>query len=416
MKISKKKIFLIFIYRYTTINTKSFDDLNVKGFSINICNDTVISCKDKTSNGTNSFLMYNSTAIYRSNTSCVRVANKFFNDENYLELTQKRDGKNLEKFVIKSEGDKCNSTHNFTLSYLFSDPGSGREAVNYDKMDIPDRFMTEECDRKLEITVKYESITDRLLIQKFFSNYHIATGIIFFGVGLFLMVFAKQKKPTKFLLGIIFGEIFIFTFFVGMIGIYYKYMEWAFFITGLAIGGFLGYFMLGGSRLYRVILALDCGFIFGLIFFDVFFTHLCTRLSQILLCDTLLIFMSLFLVIICLEHSFHFFFNSIIGSYIFIRGICCLIKDAGKYAGFRELNLLLYLIGKNETELAIYYYDNYWPIYYLYTILMFVFMAGSIVYYFFNAYKKDEDYLKEIDEKSQKQLLKDQSTAVDEDK
>ena len=43
-------------------------------------------------------------------------------------------------------------------------------------------------------------------------------------------------------------------------------------------------------------------------------------------------------------------------------------------------------------------------------------MAWSIVYYFFNAYKKDEDYLKEIDEKSQKQLLKDQSTAVDEDK
>ena len=138
--------------------------------------------------------MYNYTAIYRSNTSCVRVANKFFNDENYLELTQKRDGKNLEKFVIKSDGDKCNSTHNFTLSYLFSDPGSGRESVNYDKMDIPDRFMTEECDRKLEITVKYESITDQLLIQKFFSNYHIATGIIFFWCWFIFNGLCKAKE------------------------------------------------------------------------------------------------------------------------------------------------------------------------------------------------------------------------------
>lgn len=282
--------------------------------------------------------------------------------------------------------------------------------------DIPNTDMSESCYRTLPIDVHYESITDQLLIQKFFSDYYIGTGIIFVILGVYLLAFAKYKKPTKFIISAICGQIVIFTFFVGLIGIHYIYMEWAFLIAGLALGGFLGYFCLGGMRLYRVVLAVTSGYIFGIMFFDIIFTHLCTRLSQILLFDTILIFMSLFLVIICLEHSFHFFFNSIIGSYIFIRGICCLIKDAGKYAGFRELNLLLYLIGKNEMELARYYYDNYWPIYYLYTILMFVFMAGSIVYYFFNAYKKDEDYLKEIDEKSQKQLLKDQSTAVDEDK
>ena len=193
-------------------------------------------------------------------------------------------------------------------------------------------------------------------------------------------------------------------------------MEWAFFTTGLAIGGFVGYFCLGGSRLFRVILALDCGYIFGLIFFDIFFTHLCTRLSEILLADTLIIFMSLSVVIMCLNHSLHYFYDSIIGSYIFIRGLCCLIKDAGKYAGYRELNLLLYLISKNEIELAKYYYENSWPIYYIYIILMFAAMAASITYYFLKAYKKDDDYVKEKDDDAQKQLLKGQSTAVDEDK
>ena len=83
----------------------------------------------------------------------------------------------------------------------------------------------------------------------------------------------------------------------------------------------MGYFCLGGSRLFRVILALDCGYIFGLIFFDIFFTHLCTRLSEILLADTLIIFMSLSVVIMCLNHSLHYFYDSIIGSYISFLGL-----------------------------------------------------------------------------------------------
>ena len=364
--------------------------------------------------------MYDSLAIYRRQSGkCIKIANKFFNNETYLVKKKQIKNTDPEIYIYNTTGDECYSNNTTTIyyktTYQFTNVKK-QESVGYDKIHVPDSQMRESCERLLKIDVNFEKITDQLLIQKFFSNYHIVTGIIFVIVGALLLAFAKYKKLTKFVIGIIFGEIFVFTFFVGMIGIHYKHMEWAFFTTGLAIGGFVGYFCLGGSRLFRVILALDCGYIFGLIFFDIFFTHLCTRLSEILLADTLIIFMSLSVVIMCLNHSLHYFYDSIIGSYIFIRGLCCLIKDAGKYAGYRELNLLLYLISKNEIELAKYYYENSWPIYYIYIILMFAAMAASITYYFLKAYKKDDDYVKEKDEDAQKQLLKGQSTAVDEDK
>ena len=281
--------------------------------------------------------------------------------------------------------------------------------------DIPNTDMSESCYRTLPIDVHYESITDQLLIQKFFSDYYIGTGIIFVILGVYLLAFAKYKKPTKFIISAICGQIVIFTFFVGLIGIHYIYMEWAFLIAGLALGGFLGYFCLGGMRLYRVVLAVTSGYIFGIMFFDIIFTHLCTRLSQILLFDTIIIFISLFILIICLQHSFHYFYDSIIGGYLFVRGFCLLIKDAGKYARYRELNLLLYIIGKNEIELAEYYYENSWPIYYFYLIIMFLIIGGSIVFYYFKLYKKDDEDKIESDEQSQKQLMGERTTSIDDE-
>ena len=276
--------------------------------------------------------------------------------------------------------------------------------------------MSDQCTRTLKIDIKFENIKDELLIQKFFSDYYIFTGIVFILISIYLLIFAKYKKITKFIITIIFGEIFTFTLGVGFVGIHYNHMEWAFFICGLAIGGFLGYFCLGGNRLYRVILSLTAGYIFGLIVYDILFTHLCSRLSQVLIFDTLLIFMALFVLILQLQHSFHYFYDSIIGGYLFMRGFCLLIQKAGKYARYRELNILLYLLNRYEIELAKYYYNEKWPIYYVYTIIMILLMGGSCVYYFFKEYKRDEEDEIEKEEQAQKQLIKDKSTAVEEDK
>lgn len=377
---------------------------NIDGLTLNICNDTYLECRE----GDKNIILFNSIAIYRSSKGeCIRMAGQFLNNNNYLTKV------NDSLFVYKSTGDFCKNNTNFTTLYKFKNT-TGRESVEYMKIIVPYSHMNEACDRTLEINVNFASITDQLLIQKFFSNYHYVTGVLFILIGLYLLIFAKIKRITKFLISAIFGQIFTFTLGVGIIGLHYIYLEIPLVIVGLAIGGFLGYFCLGGNKLYRVILALTCGFIFGLIFFDVIFAHLCTRLSEILLTDTIIIFMSFFLLIICLQHSFHYFYDSIIGSYIFVRGFCLLIKDAGKYGRYRELNLFLYLIRKNEIEMAKYYYKESWPIYYVYTIIMFIVMGVSIVYYYLKLYQKDEEDLIQKDEEIQKNLLKDKTTVGEE--
>ena len=360
--------------------------------------------------------MYNTIAGYRrGDGTCVRVGNYFFDKNTFL----RKEGN---EFYYDSVGDHCRTYEGQNISFIikyryFNKSGLTHVAYNDDKdMKVPDPSITENCNRTLRIGVNYESIRDELLIQKFFSDYYVFTGIVFLILGIYLCFFAKYKKPTKFIICTIFGEIFSFTLGVAICGIHYLHMEWAFFVIGLALGGFLGYFSLGGNKLYRVLLALSSGFIFGLVIFDILFTHLCSRLSQILLMDTLIIIISLFVLVIYLQHSFHYFYDSIIGGYVLVRGFCLLIHKAGKYARYRELNLHLYLLVRYEVDLAKYYYENEWPIYYVYTIFMLLIMGGSIIYYFFKLYKKEEEYEIEKNAKIQMELLKENTTLTDENK
>ena len=383
------------------------DDLTIPGFSVNVCNDTVVKCQG----GNEEISMFNSTVIYRNqNGTCIRMAGPYFSEEDYLQ----KDG---DSFYFVSTGDYCryfdNEHQYFTTKYLFKDTKDEKDTIDFNHLLTPDANVKRNCYDTLEISVNYKKHTDYLLIQKFFSDYHYLTGVVFLIIGVYLLGFAQFKKITKFTLGVVFGEISSFTFGVGLIGIKYIHMEWAFFIIGLALGGFVGYFCLGGSRLYRVILALTAGFIFGVIIFDVLFTHLISRLCQILLFDTIMIFMSLALLIIHLQHSFHYFYNSIIGSYILVRGFCLLIRDAGKYARYRELQLQIYMLTKNEVDMARHFYEELWPTYYVYTIIMFIVMGGSIVFYYFKLYNKDEEAQYEKEKEAQNKLLKDKTTSLE---
>lgn len=383
------------------------DDLTISGFSVNVCNDTVVKCQGENEE----ISMFNSTVIYRNqNGTCIRMAGPYFSEEDYLQ----KDG---DSFYFVSTGDYCRYFENehqyFTTKYLFKDTKDEKDTIDFNHLLTPDANVKRNCYDTLEISVNYKKHTDYLLIQKFFSDYHYFTGVVFLIIGVYLLGFAQFKKITKFTVGVVFGEISSFTFGVGLIGIKYIHMEWAFFIIGLALGGFVGYFCLGGSRLYRVILAFTAGFIFGVIIFDVLFTHLISRLCQILLFDTIMIFMSLALLIIHLQHSFHYFYNSIIGSYILVRGFCLLIRDAGKYARYRELQLQIYMLTKNEVDMARHFYEELWPTYYVYTIIMFIVMGGSIVFYYFKLYNKDEEAQYEKEKEAQNKLLKDKTTSLE---
>ena len=53
------------------MDQEKIDDENVAGFTVNVCNDTVIKCHNET-NGT--FIMFNSTIIYRNGNGFILIS------------------------------------------------------------------------------------------------------------------------------------------------------------------------------------------------------------------------------------------------------------------------------------------------------------------------------------------------------
>jgi hypothetical protein len=351
--------------------------------------------------------MFDSLIIYRFHSGkCRRITGRYFNYKHYLKKI------NNENFTYTTIGDSFKEG-NYTTIFKFIHEKTDISGVNYLKLKSPLEYNEDIFERTLEIYTDFDRHKEHLLIQKYFDKYYIPTGIVFLIIGGYLLFFARLKITTKFVIGVVFGELFAFTLGVAIIGVNQNYLEWAFFAAGLAIGACVGYFSLGANRFYKVILAITAGFIFGLIIYDVLFTHLVSRYSIIFLIDTLIIFIALSILVICLQPSFHYFYDSIVGCYIFIRGLCTLMHKAGPKARYRELQLMLYVIKRYEMEYARWLYLNEWPIYYVYTILMFVFMAGSIVFYYFKAYKKDEEDESEKEKENQKKLMKGRTTTFD---
>ena len=256
-----------------------------------------------------------------------------------------------------------------------------------------------------------------MLAQKFFNDYWYFTGIVLFILGIYLMILAQNKKATKFVISVIFGEIFAFSIACGIFGLKVKYMEWILFIVGLLIGGFIGYFSLEKNSLYRKFLSITAGYIFGIFMFDIMFLHQNYQVLSILLTDSILIFMSLFFAFIYLLPEYHYYCDSIIGAYLFIRGISVFLSKLGKYGRYRELQLILYLINNFEFDYAKYYYKEQWPVYFIYDIFIFLFMGVSILYYYYKAVGKDEDDEEEEQDKipETKLLSNQKTTATDED-
>ena len=257
----------------------------------------------------------------------------------------------------------------------------------------------EKCIRTLVINLNFNDNIDYLLAQRFLNDFWYFTGFIFILTGGYLMILAKNKKATKFIVSTIFGEIFIFTVGCGLFGLKIKYLEWCLFIVGIIIGLFVGYFCLGGNRLFRAILSITGGYIFGLIIFDLIFAHGNYRLAPILLTDTVLVFIGMGVVTIFILPDYHYFYDSIIGSYLFIRGITVLLQKLGKLVRYRELQLMLYLTNKKEMKYAEYYFEKHYPIYYIYTVIILVFMGVSMFYYYSKNVGKDDEDEKYSEEK-----------------
>ena len=301
-------------------------------------------------------------------------------------------------------GDECGDSH-YKVIYYFNNKEKNKEdeqPVNYKNLNLPNKTNEEDCLRKIEININFEENIKYLLIQKFMNDYWIFTGIVFLIIGTYLMIFARNKRSTKFIISIIFGEIISFTIACGLFGFDNKYIEWCFFAVGIVLGFIIGFFSLKGNRLFNCILSINAGYIFGFIIFDFIFCHQNYKLAQILLTDNILVFTGLVSICIYLAPRYHYYCNSIIGSYIFVRGITILCQKLGKYGRFRELQLILYLLNRYELEYANHYYKEHWPIYFVYDIIIVLFMVLSIFYYNYSIIGKHFD--DESDEENEENL------------
>ena len=375
------------------------------GWSINICNDTVLKCRNQSSaNKNDTELYYDSSAIYRDEDGyCIRVAGSFFkNDRNYtLQYTS-----NSELKYESFKGDICSGNNHYNLTYKFKDSNfyKEKEKVEFQKLDIPNpKISRTGCDRKLDIYTNFEDSTEYLLIQRFMNDYWYFTGTVFLILGIYLMILATNTIATKFVISVIFGEMLTFTIACGMVGLSYKFLEWILFVVGIILGIFIGYFSFNGSKLFKTILSITAGYILGILIFDIIFLHGNFQLSEVLLTDSILVFIGMAVVSIHLAPDYHYLCDSIIGGYIFIRGITILLQYTGKYARYRELQLTLYLINSLEYNLAKYCLDNYWPIYYVYDIFIILFISVSMFYYIVRAVGKDEE--EEENEKNPEEKL-----------
>ena len=305
------------------------------------------------------------------------------------------------------KGDECHNNINYTTKFEFNNiKDNEKEALNVFELHDPNAMNEGACEYTIKVNINFDNSIEHLLVQKFFNDYWIITGIVFFIIGLYLMILAQNKKATKFVVGIIFGEITLFTIVCGFFSIKLNYMEWCIFPVGLVFGGFIGYFCLGGNKLFKAILSITAGYIFGLISFDIIFLHKNYQLAEVLLTDSILIFVGFYFILIYLLPDYHYFCDSIIRSYIFIRGISILLHKLGKYARFRELQLMLYLINSFEFDYAKYYYEEEWPIYFVYDIFILLFMGASMFYYYVKAVGRDEDdYEEEKEEKNKEAKL-----------
>ena len=357
--------------------------------------------------------IYDSSVIYKdSDGYCTRVTGRFFHNESFIQYI------NDKKFsYITSNGDNCGDNNFYKVIYYFNDV-KGNTKVKYDELTIPNIDMNPDCEKVIDISVDFEKSTKHLLIQILFNDYWIISGILFLLIGVYLMLLAQNKKATTFVNSIILGEIFSFTVGCGIVGLNIKYMEWCIFAVGILFGLFLGYFSLEKKKLFRGVLGINGGFIFGIIMFDFIFCHQNFHIAEIILTDSILIFIGLGLVVVYLAPIYHYFFDSVIGSYIFIRGISILMQKLGKYARFRELQFILYLLNRYEFDYAKWFFKEQWPIYFVYDIFMVIFMGISMFYYYTKAVGKDEDDDEKDEPNSEEKLIgakKTTSTAINDE-
>ena len=91
------------------------------------------------------------------------------------------------------------------------------------------------------------------------------------------------------------------------------------------------------------------------------------------------------------------------------------MQKLGKYSRYRELQLLLYLLNRYEIYYAKHLYEDQWPVYFIYDILIIIFMGVSMFYYYSKAVGRDEEEGKEEPNQEEKLIGAKRTTSTEND-
>lgn len=231
----------------------------------------------------------------------------------------------------------------------------------------------------MTVQVNFDGITRHLLIQRVFNNYYIITGIIFLIIGIILCFFGTFDVLPVISVCMIFGQIISFFVFEIIIGINKKWFEFLYIAIGILIGGLSIFLSAKNHNIFKSILGITSGIIFGIYIAEIFIFSSSFILIYSVFLDTLLISIVSFLIIVRIIKKYYTFLYSLIGGYILVRGLSILLF---KWLRYRELQIILYFIDRNEWEYIINNSkDDLWNSYYIYDILILVFIVISMIFY-----------------------------------
>ena len=281
------------------------------------------------------------------------------------------------KVLIKTEPfERVNGT-NYTTDIIFINNKSVTER-NYYIEYFPDLTSIKT---NMTIHVNFDNITKHLLLQRVLNNYYLVTGFIFLVPGVILCFFGIYETLVIVTICFVFGQLIIFIFCELAIGIGEKYFEFLLIGIGLLIGAISLYLSKKYLKFYKFVLGMTSGAIFGTFITEIFVFPNGYNFIFSIFIDNLMISVASFLFIVYVIKKFYLYLYSIIGGYIFIRGLSILLF---KSLGYRELQLILYLAGSYEYEYFIREESRkelQWNLYWIYDILIVVFIIISIIFY-----------------------------------
>ena len=334
------------------------------------------------------------------------MTNSYYKNENQGKILE--DDKRI--LIRTSLGDKKdNRSNNYSTDIIFINNKSISDR-NYYIENYPD---INNSKTNMTIHVNFDNIVKHLLLQRVFNNYYIFTGIIFLIPGIILCFLGIYETLVLVTICFVFGQLIIFILCEMIIGINEKYFEFLLISIGLIIGAISFFYSRKNLNFYKFVLGVTSGTIFGIFITEIFVFPSGFYLIFSIFIDNLLVSIASFLFIVYVIKKFYLYLYSIIGGYIFIRGISILLF---KHFGYRELQLIFYFANRNEWEYFLHEEsakELQWNLYWVYDILIVVFIIISIIFYRIqrNILKKksiikdDEEYYDENE--TEKKLNKD---------